>query len=271
MNFSKKFKSFWWCISLILFTLIVVAIYLCKTHYTNVDLVLFLFWLILLIFPIISEISIFGINVKKDIENAVQDLKSTMLDVKNQITFQPTINNIITPASSDTINDKIEEEIKEEQHAIASSSSDKKPHKLKIRMEKIFKIESKIHEIYSSKYADNFQPQIQIKNQNGLIVADGVILENDKIKNIIEIKYITEKSISNFYYIASRIADKIFKISKSNITFIIVMDKISRQEIKNLQKQIEKLNFTYRNLNFPHITIEFYQYLESSNKLIKLP
>jgi hypothetical protein len=53
MNFSNKFKIAWWVIVLIILT--IVSIWrLFIGSFTNVDIFIFLFWFILVLFSIIS-------------------------------------------------------------------------------------------------------------------------------------------------------------------------------------------------------------------------
>jgi len=76
MKLPNWFKIIWWLI--ISFTTSIILIMrfnqIISGAHTNLDIFILLLWVILLLCPLFSEISFFGLKVKKELE----DLKSTI-------------------------------------------------------------------------------------------------------------------------------------------------------------------------------------------------
>ena len=96
---------------------------------------------------------------------------------------------------------------------------------------------------------------------NKNIIADGLIFKGDSINEIVEIKFITNKSFDNVYYIALRFAEKVFKLGlRIPIRFIIVSEDMNETGAKLIKEQIKYLNYNrHINRNLPKIDIEFFK------------
>ncbi|MCK4474082.1 hypothetical protein KAU40_02365 [Candidatus Parcubacteria bacterium] len=259
MNFSNRFKIWWWGILLFILT-IIAGWRLAINSFTNVDIFIFTFWFILVLFPIISEVSIFGINIKKDLEDFKNEIKGHILDIKNHINFQPIINVTTVPANEKEYKQKAIEEIKEDVKIEEQKLTEKKPKRFSIsegkyqkatssekmqdRLKKIAIIEKLIEDIFKA-LGENYKSQIKITDSDSKkdIIVDGVIYRGVAIGEIIEIKFITKMSFENFFYIAWRYIKKISKFGlRIPIRFIIVSEDLDEKSVNLIKEQVEKLN-----------------------------
>lgn len=96
MKFGEKFKKIWWVI--LLSTLTIILIINLKLFPNsifsndNYELVLFIVWTCLMLIPLFGEIDLFGVKLKKDIE----EVKTKMFELKSELinsnSFNPIIN-----------------------------------------------------------------------------------------------------------------------------------------------------------------------------------
>ena len=102
-KFPNWFRLTWWFLFFIGFFILVVNRFdkLVTNQFTPFDVFIFLIWLILALFPIISEISFFGIKVKKEVEELKKAMDINFLsirtDISNKIKLSNTINNYPSP------------------------------------------------------------------------------------------------------------------------------------------------------------------------------
>jgi len=151
--------------------------------------------------PLGNYSSFFGINVKKDLEAAKNEIKSSIAEIKNQINYQPTINFNPTPANRGEYEKKIKEEIKEDFKQISSaeqkkeismtSSAEEKGasiQKSKERFEKLLNIEKLTNELFSAKFGENYKAQIKFEDEitRYKIIADGAVIKNGVAEEIID-------------------------------------------------------------------------------------
>ncbi|MBA7677698.1 hypothetical protein ES703_85960 [subsurface metagenome] len=276
MKFSNKFKIYWWA-GLLLILTILSAWRLYVGVFNNFDICLFVFWFILVLFPIISEISIFGLNVKKDIEAVKSELKTYIAEIKNQIDFRPTINLNTDIATNKEYKEKARKELKEENKyiskkrtkksfALSPSLEDKRTSinkRTQERLNKLLDIEKLVNKHLLDIYGEYYKSQMKLEDTflNKNIIADGLIFKGDSINEIVEIKFITNKSFDNVYYIALRFAEKVFKLGlRIPIRFIIVSEDMNETGAKLIKEQIKYLNYNrHINRNLPKIDIEFFK------------
>lgn len=100
----KLYKQLWitikgklWYLFLLLFSSIYVWHYwqeICESSTFNARNLIFILWLILLIFPLFSEIEFMGIKVKKEVEKAKEEVKSSLQNIQAEI-MQLQLNNSI--------------------------------------------------------------------------------------------------------------------------------------------------------------------------------
>lgn len=287
MNFSNKFKIFWWVLLIIILTDIGIWRFNVDPH-NSLNIFILAFWFMLVLFPIISEVSIFGINVKKGIESAKNELKSSIADIKNEmksyVNYQPTIFLNTSPADKKDIEKKAEGEIKEEKNNLSkedktfllSSNQDEQRissnEKMKERLEKILHIEKSVNKNLLDLHGENYKPQMKIENESltQRVIADGLIFKNGSISEIVEIKFITAKSFDRFYFIAFNFIKRIIKAGLPiPIYFIVVSESMGTVGALLIKKQINQLRLNRTiSQNMPPVRVECFKW--ESNKLIKI-
>src|SRR3989339_1164053 len=87
MKFSEKFTKIYWviivvCLFLILITRLKIFF---SNHITKLDYYLIIIFSVLLLIPLFSEINIFGLNFKRMIDDAKQDIRQTVFDLKSEM------------------------------------------------------------------------------------------------------------------------------------------------------------------------------------------
>ncbi len=287
MNFSNKFKIVWWVILLVV-TTVFGGFRIHIGDLKNFDVFLFIFWVILVLFPIISEVSIFGINVKKDIEDAKNELKSSIAEIKNEINFKPTINfNPPTPATDQEYKKKVEnearEDIKESEKkenrkfvAVEQVGTEKRTshnQKAQERLDKVLSIEKLVLDNLISIHGLDFRPQMKLSDESSerKIVVDGLIIKNDRIAEVVEIKFTSSRSFEAFYFIAARYRNRLHKLFgwKIPIRFIVVSETMDQPQAALIKSQLDKLNFDRSLISgLPIIKADFFKY--TGSELIKI-
>ncbi len=281
MNFSNKFKQiYWWILLAVLSGLCIWR--LVVGSFLNFDIYLFIVWFIIVLFPIISEISVFGLNVKKDIDSAKNEIKSQLSELRNTInnSQNQTVNvhTIAVPAKKEDIEEKKREEISNEKIrpesknnnnsvSISKDTTQKKigsSEKAKERQDRISKVEKLVNEYFISQYGESYKPQIKIEDvdSGAKVVTDAVIQKSDnKIAEIIEIKLIGEKSPDSFYFATSRFIQKLQKLGiKYPLRFVVVSEFMDKELAGAVKIQIHHFG-SARSLgaNIPKITAVFFK------------
>ncbi len=276
MNFSDKFKkTYWW-------TLLVLVTGLCIWRlmvgsFLNFDIYLFIFWFILVLFPIISEVSLFGVSLKKDIESFKNEVRTQFFEIKNSIqnTNHQTvnINAVASKATEEEIKQK-DSDVKKEKKptknnlSIVKNTEEKKigsSEKAIERHERHQFIEGLVNKYFISLYGDSYQSQIKIQDLNNplnKVVVDGVIYNTlGKIGEIIEIKALSsEISFNSFYFVIVRFIQKLIKLQVNvPLTIVLVSELMTSENAGILNKQIQQIIFS-KNLGstIPHIKSTFF-------------
>lgn len=97
MKLSNKFKIFWWALVLIANTIFLIIRFdnLASGTHTSIDAFLFLLWIVLILCPIFSEISFFGLSVKRELENLRNDIQlqitNLRIEIQNKLNLSQTI------------------------------------------------------------------------------------------------------------------------------------------------------------------------------------
>lgn len=275
MNFSDNFKkNYWWVLLILLTSLCVWRII--NGAFLNFDIYLFIFWFVIALFPIISEISLFGINVKKDIESVKTELKSQLTEIKNSISNHQnqtvTVHTVAVPADKREIEQKQKEDVVEEKQinksssvSISQNTEEKKvgsSEKAVERQRRIANVESLVNTFFSNKYGESYKPQIKIEDVNSgkKVVTDAIIERPDKkIAEIIEIKAIGLKSMEDFYFPASRFIQKLQKLGvRYPVRFVVVSEFMDKELALSLQKQIHHIGFAKAlGANIPRVSATF--------------
>lgn len=266
MYFSNGFKIIWWIVLTIILTW-VGAWRFGVGAFNSFDIIIFIFWFILVLFPIVSEVSIFGVNVKKEIETAKNEIKSHIATIKTEIQsnldFRQTFNfnPIPVPAKTEEYKAKIKDEAREDigddrakgektAFLISESPHEKRTSDNKKALERIYKImaiEKLISDQLQILYGEKYKPQMKLEDENRKekIITDALILRDDNkgIKEIVEIKFITSRSFESFYYVANRFIARIMKLGISiPVRFIVASEQMNIEGANILKNQLNKLN-----------------------------
>jgi len=246
------------------------------------DSYLLIFWFILVLFPIISEVSIFGVNLKKDIESAKNELKSYIGEIKNQINYSPIINLNTVPAERKEYEGKVREDIKEDtkpdkrEKVFALSPSEEVKttggsEKSQERFNKVLAIEKLVTDYFMGIYGENYKSQMKIEDElsGKKVIADGLIFKNGKIDRIIEIKYITSRSFDHIFYVVNRHIGKIFKLGlRVPVRFVIISENLDYENAKIMISQMGQLNFARASSGLPRVEVDFFKF--DGSKLLKI-
>ncbi len=88
LKIKDYIKKRWWYVLLVIASTIYVVYYRYEIYYINpfnARTLIFIIWLILLIFPLFSEIEIGHVKIKKEIEKTQSELKSSMNELRMQL------------------------------------------------------------------------------------------------------------------------------------------------------------------------------------------
>lgn len=93
MNFPKWLKTTWW---IVLIVIISIFLYnrldsLTQGSSSNFDLLVFAIWIGLLLMPLFQEIELFGVKLKKEVEDVKQSVHELKNDLLNAINIQSNI------------------------------------------------------------------------------------------------------------------------------------------------------------------------------------
>jgi len=122
------------------------------------------------------------------------------------------------------------------------------------KIKKIKNLEKKLKPILTNKFGENIKWQMKIKGLNNKqMIVDGLLIKNDDISEIIEIKYVTKNTINNsLIYIIQRFREKIIKLGMYNpkILFIIVSEDLNPENAKLIEDKFSSLGrFIYFNVD----------------------
>jgi len=173
MELKKWLKVAWWVILVLVITYFVAKRYdsIISGNATTVDIVILLVWISMLLAPLFSEVSIFGVKLKKEIDSLRSDLReqitSLRTEVQNSINvrqeFNPQIS--LAPPPSDSqltiLSKNFEEIVKETLKAEGIHPSRMlQQRKIEIPDDNMFlistryEIEKEVRRIYSGRFPD---------------------------------------------------------------------------------------------------------------------
>lgn len=99
MKFPNWFRAIWWLLLVSILSFFLWRRYpeLVAGHASHADIVVFVIWLALLLAPLFSEISMFGVTLKQQIEELKGYVSSQIMDVKSEIKSAVDIRATISP------------------------------------------------------------------------------------------------------------------------------------------------------------------------------
>ena len=284
MKYSNVFKTIYWLV--IVFFLTLILIFRMKGFFSgninNFDILVFIFWFSLLVFPLIKEVNILGVSFKKEIEDVKREVRDSIyslkMEIKNNVNVNPSFNLNIGKANMEEREKKAVDDAKEDkvERVIADEQNAKTKEELfKERIIKINNVEKLVFEKFSKKYNDNFAPQIKIQSSVGKkIIIDGGIFEGGKLKEVIEIKFIRAVSFDALKFIGIRFVEKVVSFGvKTPVRFVIVSEEMNKEKAHKIKEDfayIDKIKKLSRDSIIPELSFEFYKYISLRNEIIKV-
>jgi len=129
------------------------------------------------------------------------------------------------------------------------------------RIKKIKKVEELIQSFLIDKFGDKYHRNMKLTASRGSFIVDGLVVKNEKIKYIIEIRYITEKSFQNLKYLIIKFREKLARILgvKKRIIMLVVSDSMTLEQATSMWLENKGLADLY-----------FFQLIDDSLKEIHL-
>lgn len=104
MRLPNWFKITWWVLILVAASVILIIRFdnISSGHYAYADTFIFLLWIILILYPIFSEINFFGLKVKKELEDLKNSIQSQILSLSSSIQNRLDLKQIVNIAHPTT-------------------------------------------------------------------------------------------------------------------------------------------------------------------------
>lgn len=259
MRFSNKFKITYWLIIVIaLSTFLLIRLEaLTSIKMVSLDPYIFITWCILIALPLFSEISFGGFTFKKELEKVSDDIKKEILSLKlenkSESNNRVNISIEVEKAEKKEYEEKLSKEAKENGNSKVELSVEHEQKRQAVpksemaqsRLEKINRIEELVRERMIKEHGENYSPEMKIENNLGKkIILDGIVFyRENKIKEIVEIKFISSKSFDTFKFVWARFVNKLIKLGVDKPIRIIVVSEEMDQEGANKIKQ--DINFLW--------------------------
>jgi len=134
------------------------------------------------------------------------------------------------------------------------------------RAEKIKWVEEKLMPFLQTELGDSFQPHMKIINKASgekPLIVDGVIIRNEKIKIIVEIKYITERSFDNLRYLIYRYQQKLKRLGvKGRVLMVVASENMTKEAAQKMYDE----NRQAANLMFFKVNPDSVEHIEYDKK-----
>ncbi|MBT4540806.1 hypothetical protein HOC35_04805, partial [Candidatus Woesearchaeota archaeon] len=194
MEFPNKFKIGWWILLLIILTTLVVVRWeaILSGNTSQFDLVVFVTWVFLLLFPIVGEVNMFGFKIRKDIKDFREEFKDNIISLRAEINNNPTFNNYASPPTSQEDKEskkKVDEKEINEQIDIDKSIKNRSSQlrSLRVRAKKAEEVVGKyLADLYGK---GGYGTEVKIGRGSKALVVDAAVIVNNEIEKLIEIKY----------------------------------------------------------------------------------
>ncbi|MCC7522952.1 hypothetical protein IT407_04110 [Candidatus Uhrbacteria bacterium] len=286
MNFSDVFRKAWW-ISLVAITTLAGLYRIFINSFEQFDQFLFVLWFILVLLPLVSEVSLFGVSVKKEIEEAKRDIKHSISEIKNQINMQTVIQMPAPnpePADKDELKEKIvseAQELAEEESKVTATPEQvkmvmlspsipeqkiSKSEKAKDREEKMTLVESLVFKYFQDIYADTSKklvPHQKFENQEGdtKVIVDGLVQSDSHIEEIIEIRYLTEKSFRNVFYLVQNFLKKLRRLKiLIPVRVVFVSEELNTSSAIEMHREMLKFKSIRKTMGgIPKISDQYFK------------
>ena len=106
------------------------------------------------------------------------------------------------------------------------------------RIAKIKIIEEQLQPILATEFGKNYESNMKITKGKQSLVVDGLIRKKNKIRKVVEIKYISKESFPAIKYLIARIREKLAKMDISRkIMLVIVSETMTVEIASNIRKE----------------------------------
>ena len=126
-----------------------------------------------------------------------------------------------------------------------------KTEKAQDKLDKMRRIEELVRERMIKKYGENFSPEMKIEDSLGRkVILDGVVFyRKNKIKEIIEIKFITSKSFDTFKFVWARFVNRLVKLGFNKpIRMIVVSEGMDQEGAHKIKQDFDFMNVLRKDL-----------------------
>lgn len=100
--------------------------------------------------------------------------------------------------------------------------------KVNERVKRIKRVEELIQPFLIERFGKAYEPHIKLLSGEKSLILDGIIKRGEKIKGVVEIKYISPNSFPNLKYLIIRFREKLLKLSfKKRLWMVVVSDNMT--------------------------------------------
>lgn len=85
MNFPEEYKLPYWICLLVLFLVVIIYRVFTSGLTSTLDIIIVFIWIALLLMPLFQEINIFGLKLKREIDNLKTDLSSQITSLRTEV------------------------------------------------------------------------------------------------------------------------------------------------------------------------------------------
>ncbi len=105
------------------------------------------------------------------------------------------------------------------------------------RMAKIRTIENLIQPHLKTLFGDSYEPHMKVSNGDKFMIFDGIVRRNGKIKLVIEIRFLTQKSFHILPILINKFRDKLYKLGiRRRVLFIVVSEEITKDDAEKMSE-----------------------------------
>lgn len=290
MRFNNDFKITYWLIAVITLS---IFLFIRLEDVTSIKMVsldpyIFIFWCVLVAIPLFNEISFGGFTFKREFEKFSDDIRKQILDIRldnsnhndNRSNSNVYLNLEYSKAEKEEYKDKLSRELKDDENSKINyffDHEEKRPvisrnEKVQFKLEKISRIEELVRKRLTEKYGDNFSSEMKVENNLGnKVILDGIVFyRENKIKEVVEIKFISSKSSEYFKFTWGRLVNKLVKLGMDKpIKLIVVSEEMDQGKAYKIQQDLNFVSILRKDLKKEfRMRFEFFRF--ENNELIEV-
>ena len=219
MDCSTKLKTVWWLLLLVAVTSMVWfrKSAVMNGEMTGADALLVAVWIILWMFPLVAEMSVLGVSVKKEVAKATAELKSDISDLKNTVLVQNSAQSNVyigAPPSDESLDSpdfvKIFEEALESSDSASPALDVGVEDRTKTLLFLRYKLEREVNRVYELAFPESgarfFMQRIRSLH-DGFLITDEVLKASAEIYRICSAAVHAQDFSDKQYKFATNLAD----------------------------------------------------------------